>query len=228
LTLDPQSVEAQTWLAHSLAGRVLDLMTASAAADIARAEGLVNRVLAERPRSPLAHFVKGNVLRCQGRCEQAIPEYETALALNGSSVVALNGLAWCKIYAGSPDEAIPLENEVIRLSPRDPAIGWRYLVIGTVHLLQSRTDQAIVWLEKARSAIPAAPAAHGRLAAAYALEGEPERAAAELAEARRVSRDERHPSIARLRDSYWGGPKARALAEDTLFAGYRKAGMPEE
>jgi hypothetical protein len=35
-----------------------------------------------------------------------------------------------------------------------------------------------------RSAIPAAPFHHSHLASAYALRGEPERAAAELAEAR--------------------------------------------
>jgi predicted Zn-dependent protease len=54
-----------------------------------------------------------------------------------------------------------------------------------VHLLQSGTDEAIVWLEKARSVLPAAPLVHIRLASAYALKGETERAAAELAEARR-------------------------------------------
>src|SRR5439155_10346815 len=35
-----------------------------------------------------------------------------------------------------------------------------------VHLLQSRTDEAIAWLEKGRSAMPAAPGFRDRLAAA--------------------------------------------------------------
>jgi len=39
LALDPQSVEAQIRLANSLVGRVLDQMTDSAAADLARAKG---------------------------------------------------------------------------------------------------------------------------------------------------------------------------------------------
>ena len=82
LALDPRSVEAQSWLASALAGRVLDGMTDSAAADIARAEGLVGQALAASPRSPLAHFAKGQVLRAQRRCEEAIPEYETVIALN--------------------------------------------------------------------------------------------------------------------------------------------------
>jgi hypothetical protein len=60
-----------------------------------------------------------------------------------------------------------------------------------VHLVQSRTDEAIVWLEKARSANPAPPLHHLYPASAYALKGESERAAAGLAEARRLSRDDR-------------------------------------
>jgi hypothetical protein len=46
------------------------------------------------------------------------------------------------------DEVIPIEEQAIRLSPRDPAIGWCYHMIGTVHLLQSDIDEAIVWFEK--------------------------------------------------------------------------------
>jgi Tfp pilus assembly protein PilF len=49
-----------------------------------------------------------------------------------------------------------------------------------VHLLQSRTEEAIVWLEKARSANPGLPVAHAYLASAYALKGETERASAEF------------------------------------------------
>jgi hypothetical protein len=58
--------------------------------------------------------------------------------------------------------------------------------------------------------------------------GETERAASELAEARRLS-DGRYSSIARLTAvGHWGVPKIRALYEATYFAGLRKAGMPEE
>src|ERR1700758_3191901 len=59
LALDQQSVAAQSWLAIMLAARVLNLMTASAAADIARTEALAERALAGSQRSALAHFAKG-------------------------------------------------------------------------------------------------------------------------------------------------------------------------
>jgi predicted Zn-dependent protease len=89
--------------------------------------------------------------------------------------------------------------------------------------------EAIVWLEKVRRAAPVAPLTRSRLAAAYALEGETERAVAELAEARRLSTDGRFSSIRRLMAlGSFGVPMTRALFEGTYFAGLRKAGMPEE
>jgi Flp pilus assembly protein TadD len=100
-----------------------------------------------------------------------------------------------------------------------------------VHLLQSRTDEAIFWLQKARRMEPEFKTIHSSLASAYALKGETERAAAELAKARQLSHDDRYVSIARLRAvgaGYWGVPKIQALFENTYFTGLRKAGMPDE
>ena len=219
-------------MSGQLVQRAIIGVTDSAAADIARAEGLVGQALAASPRDWYPHHVKGQVLRAQGRCEEAIPEYEAALAFNRNAVNTLNSLSWCKLLTGSIEEIIPLEKQAIRLSPRDPAVGFWYGAIGFVHLLQSRTDEAILWLEKARTVLPGVP--HAYLASAYALGGQTERAAAELAEARRLSGDNRYSSIARLRvaglsgSGTWGVPKVRALFEATYFAGLRKAGVPDE
>jgi TolB-like protein/class 3 adenylate cyclase/Flp pilus assembly protein TadD len=229
LALDPQSVDAQSQLAGVLATRALNGMSRSAAADLTRAERLILRALAASPRYAFPHLVKGRVLRAQSRWNEAVPEFETALALNRNSVWALYHLAWCKLYAGSIEEVTPLVERAIRLSPRDPGIGWWYFLIGTVHLLQSRTDEAIVWLEKARSPMPSVPIVRSFFASAYALRGETERAAAELAEARRLNGGDLFSSIASVKDGWgWGVPKTDALFEATYFAGLRKAGMPEE
>jgi len=111
----------------------------------------------------------------------------------------------------------------------DPGIGFHYYQIGTVRLLQSRTNEAILWLEKARTALSGVPNVHGRLASAYALSGETERAGAELAEARRLNGGDLFSSVTHLKaNGFWGSPKIQALFEATYFAGLRKAGMPEE
>jgi hypothetical protein len=135
------------------------------------------------------------------------------------------------LYAGSIDDVIPLIEQAIRLSPRDPGICHCYYWIGTVHLLQSRIHEAIVWLEKARNAWPAQPFYRSRLASVYALRYETQRATAELAEARRLEGGDLFSSIAHLKaypGAWLGVPKIRALYEATYFAGLRKAGMPEE
>ncbi len=229
LALDPRSVKAQSSLAVSLVGRVLDGMTDTPAADIQRAEELAGKVIAVSPRDARAHFARGQVRRVMGRYDEAIREYEMVHELNRNWVRVIGDLGWCKFLIGSIEEAISLHEQAIRLSPRDPGIGNWYDRIGRIHLLQSRIDEAIVWLEKARSANPEHPNVHVDLAAAYALKGETDRAATELAEARRLSPDGRYSSITRLRaTAHWGVPRICALFEATFFAGLRKAGMPEE
>jgi tetratricopeptide (TPR) repeat protein len=150
------------------------------------------------------------------------------IASNRNSALALFSLGVCKLRTGSIGETIPLEEQVIRLNPRDPNVFNRYLVIGQVHLLQSRTEEAIVWLERARTGNPGSPGPYPWLAAAYALKGDLDRAATELAEARRLLGGKAYPSIAAMSADDWGVPTIRALHEATFFAGLRKAGVPEE
>ena len=228
LALDPQSVAARSWLALTLANRVINQMTDRTAGDIARAKGLIGEALAASPRSATVHFAKGEVLRAEKQYEEAVPEYEMVLALDRNSASALLALGHSKLMIGSIEELIPLVEQAMRLSPRDPQIAVMYYRIGEVHLLQSSTDKAIPCFEKARSANPELHYVHAFLASAYALNGETERAAAELAEARRLVGDDQYSSIARLKSGYLGVPKIRALFEATLLVGLRKAGVPEE
>jgi adenylate cyclase len=229
LVLNPQSVEARSRLAGALAGRVLDDMTGSRAADIERAEELVGRALAQFPDNPQAHYAKGQLLRAHNRFNEAIAEYEISLAFNRNFVNAYAHIGRCKLFTGSAGEAILFHEQAIRLSPRDPSLHLWCHRIGQAHLVQSLIDQSILWLERGRSANPAFASHHAWLAAAYALKGDTERAAFELIEARRLSGDDRYSSIARVQNSgFFAVASIRMLLEPTLFAGLRKAGMPEE
>jgi TolB-like protein len=228
LALDPQSVGAQSWLAIELAARAVDLMTDTIAADIARAEDLAKRALAVAPRYSVARFAMAQVLRAQHRYGEAIAEYEAVIALNRNWAHAYSHLGWCKFMTGLVEELIPAQEEAIRLSPRDPQIGLFYSRIGRAHLLQSRIDEAVIWCEKARNATPEAAIFRSFLASSYALKGGMQRAAAELAEARRLVADDRYSSIVRVRAvTSWGAPAICDLAELTYFAGLRMAGVPE-
>jgi TolB-like protein/class 3 adenylate cyclase len=227
--LDPQSVDAQLGLAGVLVDRILDFGSSSAADDIKRAEVLADRALAAAPQRAYAHIIKANVLRAQRRCAEVVPEYEAALALDRNAAHALANIGRCKIYIGPIEGAIPPLEQAIRLSPSDPSIGNWYFRIGEAHLLQSHIDDAILWLEKGKRAVPEWHGVRGYLAAAYALKGDGEHAAAELAEARKLGGEGSWRSIARFRaNTRYETPAIRALAAATFYEGLRKAGVPEE
>jgi TolB-like protein/class 3 adenylate cyclase/Flp pilus assembly protein TadD len=229
LALEPHSVDAQSWLASALAWRMLDGIADAPAADITRAERLVEQALAKSSLNPLAHFAKGQLLRALGRPEEAIPEYEMALAFNRNWVDALAAIGRCKILIGRIDEAIRDLEQATRISPRDPFVAYWYLRLGEAYLLQAHVEEAIVSLEKARNLSPASALFRAYLASAYALKGDMARAAGELVEARKLDGASCCSSIASLKDiEDFGVPAVRAAYETTLFAGLRKAGMPEQ
>jgi len=120
--LDPQSEQAQGWLADTLARRVLDEMTDTAAADISRAAGLAAQALATSPRSAFSHSAQGQVLCAQSRYKEAIAEFETASAINPGWPHLYGFLSDCKLWTGSIADAIPLAELAIRISPMIP--GW--------------------------------------------------------------------------------------------------------
>jgi adenylate cyclase len=230
LALDPHAVEAQVGLANTLIGRFIDFPSDEPEVDLQRADEVIARALAMSPNSAWAHFVKGQVLRARLQYEDAAIEYETTIAFDRNFANAYGWLGRCKLAIRLLDEVIPLAEYAIRLSPHDRNLAAWSWQIGAVHLLKARTDEALPWFEKARSAYAGYHYIHASLAAGYALKGETKRASVVLGQARRLSN--RYSSIARLKAvsgrQWLEAPQLRALAEPTFFAGLRKAGMPEE
>jgi TolB-like protein/class 3 adenylate cyclase/Tfp pilus assembly protein PilF len=227
LTLDPKSVDAAAYMAVALTVRVTDELTDSPEEDLHRAEQLAAQALAAAPNDGLAHYAKAQVLRAQSRFKAAIPEYETAIALEPSRAPAYAHVGWCKFLTGSAEDALPYFEHAIRLNPSGPGIAPWYGRMGVIQLLESHTDDAVLSLEKASSENARLPFVHAYLAAAYALKGQTERAHAELAEAQKLSNA--YSNLANVEKSTWfDNAKIRALAEATYFPGLRKAGLAGE
>ena len=231
LALDPHSVEAQGRLAAALASRALDNMSDAVQPDLERASQLIEQALATEPGDPLVHFAKGQLLRARHHCETAIPEYQIVLASNRNALASIGNIGRCDIYLGQIDQGVALEEQVIHFSPHDPFLGVWYFRIGQARLLQSHVDEAIEWLDKANNEDSAYSFVAAWLAAAYGLKGDSGRAAAELAEARRLNRNGRPATIAAERAAStrdFTAPATRTMLESTYLAGLRQAGLPEQ
>jgi adenylate cyclase len=229
--LDPASIEAQVWLANALVSRVIDETSDNPSADMVRAESLVEKALHSAPNHAMAHHTRGQLLRVRRLCDDAIPEFQAAIALDPNLPHSYAWLADCKLKTGTTDEVIALLNRAIQLSPQDPSIAPWYWRIGMVHVYHREPDHAIAWLEKAQAAyVTRGPAAgyqvHGWLAAALALKGETDRAKAELSEAWKYPF---YRTVAALKaDPIYADPRVATLADPTFIAGLRTAGMPEK
>ena len=130
---------------------------------------------------------------------------------------------------GAGDEGIQFLEKAARLSPRDPSLYLWSFRIGFAYLFQSRADDAIVWLEKSRRANPGFPFTRLTLTSAYGLKGETDRAAAELAEALRLTGNDCFSTVARVRiNSISNTPILHDRFENIYLAGLRKAGLPQE
>jgi tetratricopeptide (TPR) repeat protein len=176
------------------------------------------------PRSARVHHSMAEVLRTQRRYTEAISEYEDALAIDRNFANALAALGRCKTYIGPVDDAIHAQQKAIRLSPRDPQLYNWYFRIGEAHLLQSRIDQAIDWLEKARSGSPAIWYVHAWLAAAYAQRGSLQYARAALATAMALQGSGFERGISHIANRFVA-PEIRARFETIILAGLQ---IPEQ
>jgi len=226
LALAPASAEAAIGLAETLVVGVLSLVSDERVADLARADELVSKAIATSPGSAWAHHVKGEILRAAHRGAEAASHYEMAVSLDRNHVPAIANLGFSRILSGEPAEAIPLLEQAIRSSPRDPMMAIWYSRVGLAEMHLERFDRALAALQKSHSVNPGLPWVHFYMAAVRGLLGETEKAGADLAQAQRLSGE--LTSIARYKSiSQITHPKAQALRENTVIRGLRLAGLPE-
>src|SRR5208282_2452142 len=121
LDADPNNVLALIQLSAKFWLPVVANRSADPQADLKRADELASRALVLDATSGAAHFVKGQVLRAERRFDDAIAEYERALALDPNNAYAVGGLGETYALLGQYEKAIEFMDKAIRLSPHDPA-----------------------------------------------------------------------------------------------------------
>jgi adenylate cyclase len=231
LAIDPNNVRALAILGAKFYMPAALGLSGDPKGDLERADQLESKALALDPDWTWPHDFKGTILRTQGRLEEAVAEYERALALDPSNVDAAANLGIDYAYLGQFDKSLEYSDRAILASPYDPQLAYWYGAKARANFGLKRYDRAI---ELARQAIAIKPNyvpwAHTFLVAALALTDHD----AEAREA--LKRYLTLPSTGALKTiAAWkahqtslGGDPRFVEMNERFYDGLRKAGMPEE
>jgi adenylate cyclase len=187
LSLDPSSVFALTGIGLAVINRAGAHGSWGAAENMERAEKLLTQARTIAPDSEAVLNLAANWLQERGRFQEGSVVAEELIRRFPNRETGYFNLAQCNIHIGHADEAIPLEENAIRLNPRSPWLYARYRDMGYASLLLGKDRDAITFVERSLALNPNdnsyRPRAYSRLAAAYARTGQMAEAKQALAEA---------------------------------------------
>jgi adenylate cyclase len=149
--------------------------------------------------------------------DEALRVADAGLAINPNYLPLYMPRAVAENSLGRYGEAKADAERAMRLSPRDPEMGFLHVIVGNAEINLGHFDAAIDAYRKAIDSGFRTFFAYSNLSAAYALAGKMDEAKTALAEARRLN-----PAIT----VKW--MKEHAPNLPAVFDGVRKAGLPEE
>jgi adenylate cyclase len=135
---------------------------------------------------PWVHMAVGSLAVQMRRHEEAIVSLLKAVELNPNFALAHSNLGRALAAVGRTDEAIEHTARALRISPRDPQKHLFLVRYGTALFAAGRYGKAAEWYEKATNERPEFINARRLLVAAYALDGDVERAQAALGELKKL------------------------------------------
>ena len=236
--LDPHSAESWSQLATLLVGcdylnHWNEAKDSPEAAQnlLQRGEAAVQEALKIDPSIAQAHFADGFIRRAKADHQGALDAFDRAVQLDANFASALVQKANQLVMVGRPKEAPPSALKAITLSPRDPAIGVFYWILGRAYFVVKDYSNAIVWLRKSAEVRPNLWYSRAYLLAAYALTGrhaQPEGVAA-LSDYKGAFGGY---TVQRIRDLYekelpHTDPSVHASIQE-LYNGLRLAGVSEQ
>jgi TolB-like protein/Flp pilus assembly protein TadD len=225
LALDAHAADAVIGLAYAYARAVNSGYSESHEADLERATELVARAVALAPDRATAHWVQGLILRQPKRFEEAAAAFERAISLDRNFAAAYGSLGDLMTWLGRPEETIRLNEQAMRLSPRDPLLAHWQFDIGGAHCRMRDYEQGVAWLLRARASNAQLPLVPLVLTFIYAEQGKIELARTELAKAQQLI--PWFTSIAKLR-AFIPTTDPKMLAQDEeWYAALKLLGVPE-
>jgi TolB-like protein len=134
--------------------------------------------LAMKNPTSIAHHVNGLFYLWRRQHEEAVSEYERALALDPNDPACNSGMGSVLMFSGKPKESIDFINRAIRLDPHNPV---HYLhQLGQAQFCMGSLEEAATLFEKLRRLSPETWLGAPWLASIYGLLGREEEARSQL------------------------------------------------
>jgi len=234
LAIDPNNVRALQVLGWKFFLLAQTGVSKDSKGDLERADELASKALALDPNWPESHDLKGDILGFQARSgweSEAVAEHERALALDPSNADTARDLGWDYARFGEFDKSQEYFDKAIRESPHDPSRAHIYGGKAWANFGMKNYDQATEW---ARQAIAISPNytqyIHATLVAALALAGDVAEAREALQRYLALASTGPLKTIAAFKAHFsaQGGGPASVEANERVYDGLRKAGMPEK
>jgi adenylate cyclase len=185
---------------------------------LAIADEALKTALVRNPNSSIAHYFQGVLLKQRGQFQDAYASFLKTLELNPSHAPAYAHLGHTMMLLGRTDEALEPIRYAMRLSPKDPLLGYWYVMAADVEMELGQNQAALEWLAQAVKVSPGNPRMHVFLAAQCASVGDKDCASRHASEARRLSPQ---LSTERLLESFAG--RARSRIGTKFLDGLRRA-----
>ena len=210
--------------AHSMLAFML-LITRYAVWSASESEPQVNQAATLAARAaqlddsdPWAHLALGFVAFTRRRTDEAVEEFQRALALNPNFAAALGYLGLALALDGRSDQAIEHIERATRMSPHDPQNSMFNVGLAAAHYLAGRYTEAVSFGRKASQQGDGMIAGHRIYIASLAQAGQIDEARASL---QRLKELQPNISIAWIEKyvPYTFGPMAK------FTEGMRKAGL---
>jgi protein O-mannosyl-transferase len=149
-------------------------------------ETLWNHTLACTPRNRLAHHALGNTFLHRGQIDQAIEQYQAALAIEPDYAMAHYNLGVALASLGRLDEALEQYQKTVELQPNDAAA---HNNLGNALVVRGQLDLGMSHCREALRIDPEFAEAHYNIGHVLYVRGHVEEAIAEYREALKVKPD---------------------------------------
>ncbi|MHB2208205.1 adenylate/guanylate cyclase domain-containing protein [Methylobacterium sp. CM6257] len=154
LRVDENNPQAKIGLARAIAQAVNTRVSKDTVADSQLALRLANEGLAANPQSPMAHYVKAEVLRATKDFELGLREIEIATEYDPNMAIAYALAGITNLWAGKAAKTFAYVEKAIRLSPKDPLLNaWEYYICHA-HTHLKQWEEAIKWCNKSVGHVP--------------------------------------------------------------------------